>query len=93
MITEYGDKIPADLKSNVEAKANELKGLLNGTDYDGMKARTEELNNLIQQLGSAMYQQPGADQQAGPANDQQTPPSDDGNNGNDDVVDGEFRSM
>ena len=93
MITEYGDKIPADLKSNVEAKANELKGLLNGTDYDGMKARTEELNNLIQQLGSAMYQQPGADQQADPANDQQTPPSDDGNNGNDDVVDGEFRSM
>lgn len=93
MITEYGDKIPADLKSNVEAKANELKGLLNGTDYDGMKARTEELNNLIQQLGSAMYQQPGADQQAGEANDQQTPPSDDGNNGNDDVVDGEFRSM
>ena len=93
MISEYGDKIPADLKSNVEAKANELKGLLNGTDYDGMKARTEELNSLIQQLGSAMYQQPGADQQADPANDQQTPPPNDENNGNDDVVDGEFRSM
>lgn len=93
MISEYGDKIPADLKSNVEAKANELKGLLNGTDYDGMKARTEELNSLIQQLGSAMYQQPGSDQQAGPSNDQQTPPTDDGNKGNDDVVDGEFRSM
>ncbi len=95
MISEYGDKIPADMKANVEAKANELKSMLNGTDFDGMKAKTEELNSLVQQLGSAMYQQPGADQPAGgpdqsAGNDQQNPPSD---GGNEDVVDGEFRSM
>ena len=96
MVADYGDKLPADVKSNVEAKANELKGMLNGTDFEGMKAKTEELNTLLQQLGSSMYQQqPGAGPDAaGAAGDA----GDSGNTqnpggGNDDVVDGEFRSM
>ncbi len=97
MIADYGDKIPAELKSNLEAKAAELKGLLSGTDYDTMKAKTEELNALMQQVGSAMYQQPGAGPEQDPAAGQdggQTPPTDGGTaGGNDDVVDGEFRSM
>ncbi len=94
MIADYGDKIPADMKTNVETKANELKGMLNGTDFDGMKAKTEELNSLIQQLGSTMYQQPGAAPDQGASAGGQNPGGDSGNNGgNDDVVDGEFRSM
>ena len=95
MLEEYGDKLPADLKSQVETKANELKGMLQTADTDTLKAKTEELNKLLQQMGGAMYQQPGAGPDAGPQ------PGDMGgdngsngtNGGGDDVVDGEFRSM
>ncbi len=99
MVADYGDKLPADVKSNVEAKANELKGMLNGTDFEGMKAKTEELNTLLQQLGSSMYQQqPGAGPDAAGAAGDAGDAGDSGNTqnpggGNDDVVDGEFRSM
>jgi molecular chaperone DnaK len=96
-VADYGDKIPAEMKSNVEAKANELKGMLNGTDFDSMKTKTDELNNLLQQLGGAMYQQPGANPDAGAAGGgegyQNPGGNGSGSSGNDDVVDGEFRSM
>ena len=94
MLEEYGDKLPADLKSQVETKANELKGMIQTADTDTLKAKTEELNKLLQQMGGAMYQQPGSGPDAGPQ-----PGSDNGgngyngSNGGDDVVDGEFRSM
>ncbi len=95
-LEEYGDKLPADLKSQVETKANELKGMLQTADTDTLKAKTEELNKLLQQLGGAMYQQPGQDPNAGAGyqpGDMGGDNGSTGSNGGDDVVDGEFRSM
>ena len=101
---EYGDKIPADMKANIEAKNAELKGMLETTDFEALKAKTEEVNKLLQAVGGAMYQQPGAD--AGAANGagggagtenpgaSQNPNGEQPKNDNgDDVVDGEFTSM
>ena len=94
MLEEYGDKLPADLKSQVETKANELKGMIQTADVDTLKAKTEELNKLLQQMGGAMYQQPGAGPDAGPQpGDMGGDNGSNGTNGGDDVVDGEFRSM
>jgi len=94
MLEEYGDKLPADLKSQVETKANELKGMIQTADTDTLKAKTEELNKLLQQMGGAMYQQPGQGPDAGPQpGDMGGDNGSNGNNGGDDVVDGEFRSM
>ena len=95
MLEEYGDKLPADLKSQVETKANELKGMIQTADTDTLKAKTEELNKLLQQMGGAMYQQPGAGPDAGPQPGDMGGDngSNGGSNGGDDVVDGEFRSM
>ncbi len=94
MLEEYGDKLPADLKSQVETKANELKGMIQTADTDTLKAKTEELNKLLQQMGGAMYQQPGAGPDAGPQpGDMGGDNGSTGSNGGDDVVDGEFRSM
>ena len=94
MLEEYGDKLPADLKSQVETKANELKGIIQTADTDTLKAKTDELNKLLQQMGGAMYQQPGAGPDAGPQpGDMGGDNGSNGNNGGDDVVDGEFRSM
>ncbi|HPB40247.1 MAG TPA: molecular chaperone DnaK [Flexilinea sp.] len=96
LLEENGDKIPADMKSNIQSKAGELKNILNGTDFDTMKRMTDELNKMIQDIGNIMYQQqqPGAGQSQsdqGSGTSGQNPPT--GNDGNDDVVDGEFRSM
>ena len=95
MLEEYGDKLPADLKSQVETKANELKGIIQTADTDTLKAKTEELNKLLQQMGGAMYQQPGSGPDAGPQPGDMggDNSSNGGSNGGDDVVDGEFRSM
>ena len=94
MLEEYGDKLPADLKSQVESKANELKGMIQTADTDTLKAKTEELNKLLQQMGGAMYQQPGSGPDAGPQpGDMGGDNGSTGSNGGDDVVDGEFRSM
>ena len=85
----------ADLKKQVEDKANELKGMLQTADTDTLKAKTEELNKLLQQMGGAMYQQPGQGPDAGAGAGPQPGDmgGDNGSNGGDDVVDGEFRSM
>lgn len=96
LLEENGDKIPADMKSNIQSKAGELKNILNGTDFDTMKRMTDELNKMIQDIGNIMYQQqqPSAGQSQsdqGSGASGQNPPT--GNDGNDDVVDGEFRSM
>jgi molecular chaperone DnaK len=95
MVADYGDKIPAELKAELESKAAALKGILNGTDYDSMKRQTEELNQVMQKVGSSMYQQPQGEGAPAGDNGAQTPPHDEsqGNAGGDDVVDGEFRSM
>jgi molecular chaperone DnaK len=95
MVADYGDKIPAELKAELESKAAALKGILNGTDYDSMKRQTEELNQVMQKVGSSMYQQPQGEGAPAGDNGAQTPPHDEsqGNASGDDVVDGEFRSM
>lgn len=89
LMNENGDKIPAALKDELKAKTDALKATLSGTDYDAMKAKTEELNQFIQQVGASMYQQPGADQ--GPNPGESNPGG--GSAGGDDVVDGEFHSV
>ncbi len=95
MIKDYGDKIEAGLKSQLESKTNELRELLNGTDLEKMRKATEELGQLIQQVGGSMYGQPGqpgapdmgdSGPTAGPG------PESGGPTGGDDVVDGEFRN-
>jgi molecular chaperone DnaK len=95
-LEEYGDKLPADLKAQVESKTSELKGMLETADTDTLKAKTEELNKLLQQLGGAMYQQPGQDPNASAGyqpGDMGGDNGSTGSNGGDDVVDGEFTPM
>jgi len=84
-LRELGDKVPADVKSDVESKANALKGILQTADADELKRRTQELSEALQRIGAAMYGQPPGE--GGP-----TPPPPPGGEtpGNEDVVDGEF---
>ena len=95
-MTDLGDKVPADVKSKVQGKIDEVKTALNGTDDELIKTKFDELQKVAQEIGQVLYQQqggaqgpqgpqggfPGADPNAGA----QAGPQDDG-----DVVDAEFK--
>ena len=90
MLKENGDKMPADVKSEAEAKLAELKTAVQSGSIDEIKAKQDELSHVFEK----MYQAAAAAQQAagaqpGPdagANNQQKP-NDDG------VVDADFKEV
>ncbi|NPV57879.1 MAG: molecular chaperone DnaK [Anaerolineae bacterium] len=88
-LREYGDKVPADLKTKAEEGITKVKEALNGDDAAAIRATSDELGQVLQQLGASMYQQAGPEAAAGgdaPGGEAPT----DGSPGGDDVVDGEF---
>lgn len=90
-LKEYGDKIPADKKTETEKAVAQVREVMNGSDVESIRKATDKLGQVVQQLGASMYQQPGSDggaqQTGGP-----TPQKEPGAEGGDDVVDGEFRN-
>ena len=61
-LKEFGDKVPADVKSQIEAAIAKLKKEIEAENVPGMKSATEELEGLLQKIGEAVY---AAQQQAG----------------------------
>ena len=67
-LKEQGDKVPADVRTEVEQKLNELKEALKGEDVDDIKKKGDALGEVLQKVGSAMYGQQGQAGQPGQAN-------------------------
>jgi len=63
-IKDNGDKIPAELKTEVEAKITALRGVKDGTDGEAIKKATEELSSEMSKIGEAM-QKAGATPETG----------------------------
>ena len=86
-LKDLGDKAPADVKSQLEAKLGKLKDEIKADNTEGMKAQMKEIEELAMKLGEAVYAQ--QQQQQGGA----TPPPPQGGSdakGKDDgVVDAE----
>jgi molecular chaperone DnaK len=98
-LRELGDKVPEDVKSDVEAKAQAVRDALFGTDVSLIQSKTEELTAAVQQIGASMYEEPAASPQEGPgaAPGPDEPVADQGDGADtsaetpeEDVVDGEF---
>ena len=79
-LSELGDKVSGDVKSQAEAAISEAKTALSGTDIEAIKAATEKLQQAGYKLAEVVYssqqgaadagaQQPGAGAQGGAAND------------------------
>ena len=79
-LSELGDKVSGDVKSQAEAAISEAKTALQGTDIEAIKAATEKLQQAGYKLAEVVYssqqgaagadaQQPGAGAQGGAAND------------------------
>ncbi|MDN4754694.1 molecular chaperone DnaK [Porphyromonadaceae bacterium W3.11] len=68
-LTDLGDKIPADKKSELEAALAKLKEAHKAQDISAIDTAMEELNKIAQKMSEEMYAQqggqPGADPTAG----------------------------
>jgi molecular chaperone DnaK len=66
-LKEFGDKVPAEVKSEIEAKAAEVKKAAESDDAAAIQSATEALGQVIQKIGASVYQQQpqAGDPQAG----------------------------
>jgi len=55
LIKENDEKLPEDVKTEVQADVDELKAALAGDDPDAVKAAQEKLSTSAQKLGEAIY--------------------------------------
>ncbi|MCY4364951.1 MAG: molecular chaperone DnaK [Chloroflexi bacterium] len=86
LLQENADKVPEDLKTEVEGKIATLKSAVAANNVAEMQTAMNDLNDTLQRVGQAVYGQ----QTAG------TPPGDAGMGGDDDggdTVEGEFREV
>jgi len=92
-LKDLGDKVPPDLKQKVEDAANKVNEVKDSEDLEKIKNAADELAEVLQQLGSAAYEQQQAQstgQEEG-AEEGEKGPEDESND--EDVVDGEFKQV
>jgi molecular chaperone DnaK len=59
---DLGEKLTQDQKNNIDAAVSALKDALAGTDTDKIKAKSDELTKVLQEVGTVIYQQAAAEQ-------------------------------
>ncbi len=84
-LREFGEKVPAEVKSDVETKVADVKKAAESEDLDTIKAATQALGESIQKIGGSVYQ--GSAAPEGEADPNQNPNPDPGP----DVVEGEVK--
>jgi len=91
-IKEYGDKIPADKKADIESALNELREAHKAQDLDAIDAASNKLNTAWQAASQDLYQasnEAGADDTAPNAG----AAGNGGSNGAEDVTDVEYEEV
>ncbi len=104
-LKDAGDKLPAELKADIEAKVAAVRDAIAKGDDAALKTAHDALQAEIQKIGEAVYASSGGGSSSGsggPAPESGgTPPSDGGSggapgsdgSGGDDVVDAEFKEV
>jgi molecular chaperone DnaK len=97
-LRDFGDKVPGEVKSKVEDQVGKVRQVLSSEDAEQIRKETEALNQIIQQIGAAAYQQAGPATGAPGAPGGPEQPGDGGSGPKpgpegEDVVDGEFRNV
>jgi len=90
LIKENDEKLPADVKTEVQADVDALKTALAGDDESAIKPAFDKLNESQTKLGQAIYSQGQADEAAAGAAGAEGAPTDGQASGDDeDIVDAE----
>ncbi|HTO99036.1 MAG TPA: molecular chaperone DnaK [Myxococcales bacterium] len=96
-LKDLGDKIPAETKSDLEAKVKAVRDALNGTDVAAVKSATETLMQASHRMAEQAYKAsggaPGGAGPAGPEAGGAQPGGEAGGAKKDDVVDAEFEEQ
>ncbi|DBA90071.1 TPA: heat shock [Trebouxia sp. C0005] len=87
-LKEFGDKVPADVKSKVEAKITSVRDAISKDDTELMKSEMEGLQQEMMGVGQAVYSQAQQGEAGAPGPD--AAPGADKKDGGDNVVDAEF---
>ena len=66
---DLGEKLAPDQKTKIDAAVSALRDALGGSDLEKIKATSDELTKVLQEVGTAVYQQAAAQQAK-----QQAPP-------------------
>jgi molecular chaperone DnaK len=60
VIKDNADKIPDDVKTEVNTKLEALKGAAKGSDTNALKRSMDDFNEALQKIGQHIYQGAGA---------------------------------
>jgi len=88
-LREQKDKIPSDLNQEVENKVQAVRSALQGTDIEAIRQSTQELNESLQKVGAAIYQQQPPPPGGEPPPEGEPPGKEEGEG----TVEGEFREV
>src|SRR5712692_2384318 len=92
VLKEHADKIPADVKSEVESKLETLKSAAKGSDVKALRKAMDDFNDALQKVGEHIYQKAGGGS-GGPAGGEgESPPPGQKKDG-EDVVDADYREV
>ena len=93
-ITDLGENISDEEKTNAEEKSEELKKALEGKDLEEIKKLKEELNTLAQALATKAYEQAQKAQEAAQNANGEAQEDDSVNDSNDEnIVDAEYEEV
>jgi molecular chaperone DnaK len=89
VLRENAERIPEDVKSEVEGKMEALRSATKGGDVEALRKAMDEFNDALQKVGQHIYQGAGA---TGPSGGNPSSPSGE-KKPDDDVVDADYREV
>ena len=92
LIEDNADKIPTEVKTEIEGKIAAVRSAIAEDDPDKIKSTMDDLNTALQTVGQIVYAQDAAQASAGDAPDPSSGTSADGDD-DDRTVEGEFREV
>ncbi len=92
-LRDHGDKIPADVKQEVDTKIASVKSSLQGKDINAVRKAMQELSEAMQKVGASAYQQPGQPPPGGGEPGGEKPGGEEPGGGEEGTVEGEFREV
>jgi len=93
-LKEFGDKVPAEKKEQIEKALEELKTAHKNRDFAGIDTSMEKLNSMWQAASQEMYQNTSqAGPQGGPQEGPQADQSQSKGSGDDEVTDVDFEEV
>ncbi len=87
-LDELKDQVSEDEKTKVEGLVAELRELIAGDDIAAIKEKSDELSNVVQEIGAKIYQQAQAEAQAQQAQGQD--PNAGAKDNDDDTIDADY---